>query len=108
MALSQLRRLQSRYDQPLRGYLPITFRLGQCSYLLWAPFRGATAGDQLSTRGGLILGENARAPYLAGQEGFEPSTIRLTAERTTAVLLTQKRQSPDVSARALFILHAAT
>lgn len=28
--------------------------------------------------------------YLAGQEGFEPSTIRLTAERTTAVLLTQK------------------
>lgn len=44
----------------------------------------------------------------AGQEGFEPSTIRLTAERTTAVLLTQKRQSPDVSARALFILHAAT
>lgn len=43
--------------------------------------------------------------YLAGQEGFEPSTIRLTAERTTAVLLTQKRQSPDVSARAfLFIM----
>lgn len=38
--------------------------------------------------------------YLAGQEGFEPSTIRLTAERTTAVLLTLKRQSPDVSARA--------
>lgn len=28
--------------------------------------------------------------YLAGQEGFEPSTIRLTAERTTAVLLTLK------------------
>ncbi len=28
--------------------------------------------------------------YLAGQEGFEPSTIRLTAERTTAVLLTPK------------------
>lgn len=45
--------------------------------------------------------------YLAGQEGFEPSTIRLTAESTTAVLLTQKRQSPDVSARALFILYAA-
>lgn len=43
--------------------------------------------------------------YLAGQEGFEPSTIRLTAERTTAVLLTQKRQSPDVSVRAfLFIM----
>lgn len=43
--------------------------------------------------------------YLARQEGFEPSTIRLTAERTTAVLLTQKRQSPDVSARAfLFIM----
>lgn len=81
---------------------------GQCHYLLCAPFRGATAGDQPSTRGGLILGGNARAPYLAGQEGFEPSTIRLTAERTTAVLLTQKRQSPDVSARALFILHAAT
>lgn len=38
--------------------------------------------------------------YLAGQEGFKPSTIRLTAERTTAVLLTQKRKSPDVSARA--------
>ena len=35
-------------------------------------------------------------------------SFRLTAERTTAVLLTQKRQSPDVSARALFILHAAT
>lgn len=31
---------------------------------------------------------------LAGQEGFEPSTIRLTAERTTAVLLTLKRKSP--------------
>ena len=27
----------------------------------------------------------------AGQEGFEPSTIRLTAERTTAVLLTLKK-----------------
>nr|DAV69902.1 MAG TPA: hypothetical protein [Caudoviricetes sp.] len=38
MALSQLRRLQSRYDQPLRGYLPITFMLGQCSYLLCAHY----------------------------------------------------------------------
>lgn len=34
---------------------------------------------------------------LAGQEGFEPSTIRLTAGRTTAVLLTQKRKKPRIS-----------
>ena len=34
---------------------------------------------------------------LAGQEGFEPSTIRLTAERTTTVLLTQKRKKPRIS-----------
>ncbi len=32
--------------------------------------------------------------YLAGQEGFEPSTIRLTAERTTTVLLTLNAKSP--------------
>ncbi len=36
--------------------------------------------------------------YLAGQEGFEPSTIRLTAERTTAVLLTPNEKRPRNSA----------
>ena len=32
--------------------------------------------------------------YLAGQEGFEPSTNRLTADRTTSVLLTLNAKSP--------------
>lgn len=36
----------------------------------------------------------AKPAKLAGQEGFEPSTIRLTAERTTAVLLTLNLKSP--------------
>lgn len=39
--------------------------------------------------------------YLAGQEGFEPSTNRLTADRTTSVLLTLNAKSPCISARAL-------
>ena len=38
----------------------------------------------------------AKLAYLAGQEGFEPSTIRLTAERTTAVLLTLNAKSPEL------------
>lgn len=56
------------------------------------PVTGASGGDR--TR---IFWVEARRNYqtttdaeLAGQEGFEPSTIRLTAERTTAVLLTLK------------------
>lgn len=58
VALSQLHRLQSRYDQPLRGYLPITFRLGQCSYLLCPRlFRGVTPyrhdGESLSCMHGM-------------------------------------------------------
>ena len=44
--------------------------------------------------------------YLAGQEGFEPSTIRLTAERTTAVLLTQNAKSPERLTQGLSCLAA--
>lgn len=36
----------------------------------------------------------AKLAYLAGQEGFEPSTNRLTADRTTSVLLTLNAKSP--------------
>lgn len=37
--------------------------------------------------------------YLAGQEGFEPSTNRLTADRTTSVLLTLNAKSPKLLTR---------
>lgn len=63
---------------------------------------GSRNGPKVEGYGGLLrCGNNApdgldyepviRSGHcLAGQEGFEPSTIRLTAERTTAVLLTLK------------------
>ncbi len=40
--------------------------------------------------------------YLAGQEGFEPSTIRLTADRTTSVLLTLNAKSPELLTQGFY------
>ncbi len=79
---------------PGKGIEPLTRSLQGC--------RSATELDRriwwnpMESNHLLMLFRHPREPStpefrnLAGQEGFEPSTIRLTAERTTAVLLTLK------------------